>query len=132
MSGKVLIEFDDSEARCISALASSLEMTSDEVSHFLASLAGELSEAIMRLPSEKRDEFRRSLPRFTDHSKQGKSTWAELSEKVVSVLTRIEAGKPEAQTKRRDTSDIIDDDELSKVSDSLMTRKAELYRRLAR
>lgn len=132
MSGKVLIEFDDSEARCISALASSLEMTSDEVSHFLASLAGELSEAIMRLPSEKRDEFRRSLASFPDQSSQGKSTWAELSEKVVSVLYRIEAGKTEAQTKRRETSDIIEDDELSKVSDSLMTRKAELYRRLAR
>ncbi len=133
MSGKVLIEFDDSEARRIEALASSLGMTSDEVSHLLASLAGELSEAILRLPSEKRDEFRRSLARFPDHSSRGSSASAVRAEKPVSELFRIMAVSSEADdSERRDDSDIVDDEELSNISDRLMTRKAELYRRLAR
>lgn len=132
MSGKILIEFDDSEVRCIEALAKSLDMTPIVVPHVLASLAGELSEVILRQPMDKREEFRRSLERFLFRSSHDASGCADLIGQTISEHSQQMSNEPEADSVQEGTSDIVDDEELSKISDELMIRKAELYRRLAR
>ena len=133
MSGKLQIEFDDSDARDIEALATFLRMTPVDVSHFLASLAGKLSEVILRLPTGKRDEFHRSLARFQDRpSVETPSVLAELFGQAISEYCRNIMNESETASGNQESSEIVDDEELSEFSDELMIRKAELYRRLAR
>ena len=132
MSGKVVIEFDDSQARSIESLAASLDLTPGEVSQLFASLAADLSEAISRMPREKLVEFRAASARLANRSNLGAGGLAELLEQVFAGNLRNPTGESEAVSELHEASNVVDDGELSKISDSLMIRKAELYRRLAR